>query len=60
MERRDLEAIVRANAKALALSIEEEHLPGVLLNMERLAEQMALVEGFALETAEEPATVFRP
>ena len=47
-------------AAALALEIAPEHRPGVLANLERLAEAARLVMEFPLPDATEAAPVFRP
>jgi hypothetical protein len=47
-------------AAALALEIAPEHRPGVLANLERLAEVARLIMEFPLPDETEAAPVFRP
>lgn len=55
-----LESLVDAQSELLGLPIAPEHRPGVVLNLERLAEQAALITGFPLGPEDEPAPVYRP
>lgn len=55
-----LESLVDVQSELLGLPIAPEHRPGVVLNLERLAEQAALITGFPLGPEDEPAPVYRP
>lgn len=55
-----MQAYVVAAAAALELPIAPEHMPGVLLNFERLAAVAAVVNAFELGPADEPGPVWRP
>ena len=56
----DAAAYVDAAAALLELPLDPAHRPGVILNMQRIAEMAALVISFALPDDVEPAPVFRP
>ena len=56
----DLGAYVDTAAVLIGLSLDPAHRPGVLLNMQRIAEMAALVMEFPLPDACEPAPVFLP
>jgi len=56
----EMQTYIVAAAAALELPIAPEHLPGVLLNFERLAGVAAAVNDFALGPADEPGPVWRP
>ena len=56
----DCEAYVDAAAALIELPIDPEHRPGVVLNLERIAQMAALVMEFPLGDTDEPAPVFRP
>jgi hypothetical protein len=56
----DAEAYLDAAAALLGLPIDPAHRPGVLLNLQRLAEMAALVMEFPLPDEIEPAPVFTP
>jgi hypothetical protein len=56
----DAEAYVDAAAVLIGLPIDPAHRPGVVVNLERIAQMAALVMGFALPDETEPAPVFRP
>jgi hypothetical protein len=56
----DAEAYVEATAALIGLPIDPEHHPGVVVNLERIAQMAALVMDFELPEAAEPAPVFRP
>jgi hypothetical protein len=60
MEDFDARAYVAAAAPLLNLRLSDEHLPGVILNVERIAAMAALLLDFRLDAASEPAPVFRP
>ena len=60
MEDFDARRYVAAAAPLLDLHLSEEHLPGVILNVERIAAMAALVLDFPLDAESEPAPVFRP
>ena len=55
-----IEAIVAANAAALALHIAAEHKPGVLAFFALAAGMAELVQGLPLEVADESGNVFVP
>lgn len=55
-----MRAYIVASAKALDLPIAPAHMPGVMLNFERLAAIAATVNSFELGPADEPAPVWRP
>lgn len=55
-----MQAYIVAAAAALELPIAPEHMPGVLLNFERLAGVAAAVNAFELGPADEPGPVWRP
>jgi hypothetical protein len=59
-QRFDAEAYVDAAAALIGLPIDPAHRPGVVLNMERIAQMAALVMEFPLPDEIEPAPVFRP
>jgi hypothetical protein len=59
MEDFDARRYVAAAAPLLNLPLTEEQLPGVILNLERIAAMAALVLEFPLGDASEPAPVFR-
>jgi hypothetical protein len=56
----DAEAYVDAAAAIIGLPIDPAHRPGVILNLERIAQMAALVLAFELPEGTEPAPVFRP
>jgi hypothetical protein len=56
----DVAAYVDAAASLTGLPIDPAHRPGVVLNIERIAEMAALVMAFPLPDDTEPAPVFRP
>ena len=56
----DPEAYVDAAAALIDLPIDPAHRPGVVVNLERIAQMAALVMEFALPEEAEPAPVFRP
>jgi len=56
----DPETYVDASAALVGLPIDPAHRPGVILNLERLAQLAALVMEFPLTDEAEPAPVFRP
>lgn len=56
----DAEAYVDAAAALIGLPIDPEHRPGVVLNLERIAQMAALVLEYPLPDEAEPAPVFRP
>ena len=56
----DAEAYVDAAAALIGLPIDPEHRPGVVLNLERIAQMAALVLAYPLPDEAEPAPVFRP
>lgn len=56
----EMRAYVEATAKALQLPIAPEHLPGVLVNFERLAGVAAAVNAFTLPPEAEAGPVWRP
>ena len=56
----DADAYVDAAAALIGLPIDPAHRPGVVLNLERIAQMAALVMDFPLPDETEPAPVFRP
>lgn len=56
----ETERYVLAAAAALELPIAPAHLPGVILNFERLASIAAAVNEFALGPADEPGPRWEP
>jgi hypothetical protein len=56
----DPQAYVDAAAALIGLPIDPAHRPGVIVNLERIAQMAALVMEFALPEEAEPAPVFRP
>jgi hypothetical protein len=56
----DIETYVDAAAALIELPLDPAHRPGVILNMQRIAEMAALVMAFPLPDDTEPAPVFRP
>jgi hypothetical protein len=56
----DAEAYVDAAARLIGLPIDPAHRPGVVLNLERLAQMAALVMDFDLPEETEPAPVYAP
>ena len=56
----DAKAYVEAAAQLVGLSIDPAHLPGVILNLERIAEMASLVMEFPLPEETEPAPVYEP
>ena len=54
------EVYVDAVAALIGLPIDPAHRPGVVVNIERLAQMAALVMEFPLPEEAEPAPVFRP
>ena len=56
----DPDAYVDAAAALIGLPIDPAHRPGVVVNLERIAQMAALVVEFPLPEDAEPAPVFRP
>ena len=56
----DANAYVDAAAALIGLPLDPAHRPGVVLNLERIAQMAALLAEFPLPDAAEPAPVFRP
>ncbi len=56
----DAAAYVDAAAALIGLPLDPAHRPGVILNVQRIAEMAALVMAFPLPDDVEPAPVFRP
>ena len=56
----DAKAYVEAATQLVGLSIDPAHLPGVILNLERIAQMAALVMEFPLPEQTEPAPVYEP
>jgi hypothetical protein len=56
----DAEAYVDAAARLIGLPIDPAHRPGVVLNLERIAQMAALVMAFDLPEETEPAPVYTP
>jgi hypothetical protein len=55
----DAATYVDAAAALIELPLDPVHRPGVILNMQRIAEMAALVMAFLLPDDAEPAPVFR-
>ena len=55
----DAGAYVDAAAVLIGLPIDPAHRPGVVVNLERIAQMAALVMEFPLPAQAEPAPVFR-
>jgi hypothetical protein len=56
----DPSAYVDAAAALIGLPIDPAHRPGVVLNLERIAQMALFVMQFPLPDESEPAPVFRP
>jgi hypothetical protein len=56
----DVASYVDAAAALNELPLDPAHRPGVILNMQRIAEMAALIMAFPLPDDTEPAPVFRP
>ena len=56
----DIENYVDAAAALLGLVLDPAHRPGVILNMQRIADMAGLVMAFPLPDETEPSPVFRP
>jgi hypothetical protein len=56
----DAAAYVDAAAKLIGLPIDPAHRPGVVANLERIAQMAALVMEFDLPEETEPAPVYTP
>lgn len=56
----DARAYVEAAAQLVGLSFDPAYLPGVILNVERIAQMAGLVMDFPLPDDVEPAPVFTP
>ena len=56
----DARAYIEAAAQLVGLSLDPTYLPGVILNIERIAEMAGLVMDFPLPDDTEPAPVFTP
>jgi Protein of unknown function (DUF4089) len=56
----DAGAYVDAAAALIGLPLDLAHRPGVIINMQRIAEMAALVMAFPLSDETEPAPVFLP
>ena len=56
----DADAYIDAAGSLLGLPIDPVHRPGVVVNLERIAQMAALVMEFELPDETEPAPVFRP
>jgi len=56
----DAESYVDAAAALIGLPLDPAHRPGVILNIERIADMAALLMAFSLSEETEPAPVFRP
>jgi 1-carboxybiuret hydrolase subunit AtzG-like len=56
----DVAACVDAAAALIELPLDPAHRPGVILNLQRIAEMAALVMAFPLPDDVEPAPVFLP
>jgi Protein of unknown function (DUF4089) len=56
----DAESYVDIAAALIGLPLDPAHRPGVILNVQRIAEMAELVMAFPLPEETEPAPVFRP
>ena len=56
----DAKAYVEATAQLVGLSLDPAHLPGVIVNLERIAQMAGLVMEFPLPEETEPAPVYTP
>jgi len=56
----DVATYIDGAAVLIGLPIDLAHRPGVILNMQRIAEMAALVMSFPLPDEAEPAPVFQP
>jgi hypothetical protein len=56
----DPEIYIDAAAALIGLPLDPAHRPGVVLNLERIAQMATLVMDFPLPDAAEPGPVFRP
>jgi hypothetical protein len=56
----DAEAYVDAAARLVGLKLDPAYRPGVVLNLERVAQMAVLVMEFPLPDDTEPAPVFTP
>ena len=56
----DAGAYVDAAATLIGLPLDPAHRPGIVLNLERIAQMAVLVMDFPLPDEIEPAPVFRP
>ena len=56
----DAETYVDVAAALIGLPIDPAHRPGVILNLDRVAQMASLVMEFPLPDAAEPAAVFAP
>ena len=56
----DIEIYVDAAAVLIGLPLDPAHRPGVILNMQRIADMAGLVMAFPLSEETEPAPVFVP
>jgi Protein of unknown function (DUF4089) len=56
----DVAVYVDAAAALIELPLDPAHRPGVILNMQRIADMAALVMSFPLPDDVEPAPIFHP
>jgi len=56
----DAQAYVDAAARLIGLPLDPAHRPGVIANLERIAQMAALVMEFRLPDEIEPAPVYEP
>lgn len=56
----DPETYVDAAAALIEIPIDPEHRPGIVVNLERIAQMAALVMAFPLDDSVEPAPVYQP
>lgn len=59
-DRFDVSAYVTAASDIIGLALAPAHRPGVISNMEQIADRARLVMEFPLSDEDEPATVFHP
>jgi len=56
----DAEAYVDAAAALVGLPLDPAHRPGVVLNLERIAQMAGLIMAFLLPDETDPAPVYEP
>ena len=56
----DIERYVDAAAVLVGVPLDPAHRPGVIMNLQRIADMAALVMAFPLPDDTEPAPIFKP